>query len=220
MQKFISAVLLCWFSAVHAAEEAKVEETKNLFTHPIYFGGVGGWGSTTWQGLVPNVENQNSAIIISTPVVVDEGGAVWGLSLGYEFTPFFALEANYMAFPDAKITFDEYSLYAFDQSTVILNTQTQTASFSGKIMLMVPKTSVRFFSSVGIASVFRQDQINDTYRISPTFGFGANYLLTERVMLEIGANYTAGYGESEINPVLDFVPFLYSVFGKVSLRFG
>ena len=87
-------------------------------------------------------------------------------------------------------------------------------------MLMVPKTSVRFFSSVGIASVFRQDQINDTYRISPTFGFGANYLLTERVMLEIGANYTAGYGESEINPVLDFVPFLYSIFGKVALRFG
>ena len=166
------------------------------------------------------MENQNSAIIISTPLVVDEGGAVWGLSLGYEFTPYFALEANYMAFPDAKITFDEYSLYAFDQNTVILNTQTQTASLSGKIMLAVPKTSVRFFSSVGIASVFRQDQINNAYRISPTFGFGANYLVTERVMVEIGANYTAGYGESEINPVLDFVPFLYSVFGKVALRFG
>lgn len=220
MQKLLPLIFFCWFSTVYAGEEGKIEETKNLFTHPIYFGGVGGWGSTTWHGLVPSVENQNSAIIISTPLSVKEGGGVWGLSLGYEFSPCFALEANYMGFPDAQITFDEYSLYAFDQNTLILNTHTQTASLSGKIMLLVPKTSIRFFSSAGIASVFRQDQINDAYRISPTFGFGINYLLNERLMLEIGANYTAGYGESEINPVLDFVPFLYSVSGKVALRFG
>lgn len=215
MQKMLFVILFGWLSIVHAAEE-----TKNLFVHPIYFGAMGGWGSTTWGGLVPTVSNQNSAISISTPVAVEEGGGVWGFSLGYEFTPCFALEANYMVFPNAKITFDEYSLYAYDEDTLILNTKTQTASVNAKIMLVIPKTSLRFYSSAGIASVFRQDQINDTYRISPTFGFGINLLLTERIMAELGTNYTAGYGESEINPVLDFVPFLYSVFFKASLRFG
>ena len=220
MKKLITIILFCWYSSVFGQEDTKTETLQNLFIHPLYFGGVGGWGSTTWNGLVPNVENQNSAIVVSTPIAVKEGGAVWGLSLGYELTKFFALEANYMAFPDATLTFDEYSLFAFDEDSLVLNTQTQTVSVSGKIMLLIPDTTLRFFSSAGIASVFRKDQINEGYRISPTFGFGFNFLFNERLMAEVGANYTAGYGQSEINPVTHFVPFLYSFFGKVALRFG
>ncbi len=215
MQKLLCVILFSSISAAYA-----VDKSEQLFSHPFYFGGVGGWGSTTWQGLVPKAENQNWAISLSTPVAVEEGGGVWGLTLGYELTPSFAFEANYMAFPDAKITFDEYSLYSFQENSLILNTKTQTASLSAKLMLIVPKTSVRLFSSAGVAGVFRQDQINNSYRVSPTFGFGINVLLTERILAEIGTNYTAGYGESEINPVLDFVPFLYSVFAKVAFRFG
>lgn len=215
MQKLLFAMFFLGLSTAYAGEMVK-----DLYTHPIYFGGIGGWGSTTWQGLVPRAENLNSAISISMPVDVQEGGAVWGLSLGYEFTSFFALEADYMVFPDAKVIFDEYSLYAFDQNSTVLDSKTQTVSLNAKIMMMLPKIDVRMFSSAGVASVFRHDVLNNAYRISPTFGFGFNKLLTERLMVEIGTNYTAGYGESEINPVLDYVPFLYSAFAKVMIRFG
>ncbi|MGV3740557.1 MAG: outer membrane beta-barrel protein [Gammaproteobacteria bacterium] len=216
MSKCLWFVFLLGSSLVDAAET----KSENLFLHPFYVAGVGGWGSTTWQGLVPRRENQNSAIAMSTPVAADEGGGVWGVSLGYEFTPYFALEANYMDYPAATITFDEYSLYAFDQNTLILSSNTQTASLSAKVMLIIPKTKIRFFSSAGVAEVIRQDQVNEATRVSPTFAVGFNMLLSDRVMAEIGTNYTAGYGESEINPVLDFVPFLYSVFGKLAVRFG
>lgn len=216
MSKCLWLFFLLGSSLVHAA----VTKTENLFLHPFYIAGLAGWGSTTWQGLVPSRENQNSALAMSTPIAADEGGSVWGVSLGYEFTPYFALEANYMDFPSATITFDEYSLYAFDQNSLILHSNTQTVSLSAKVMLIIPKTKIRFFSSAGVAEVIRQDQVNEATRVSPTFAVGFNMLLTDRIMAEIGTNYTAGYGESELNPVLDFIPFLYSVFGKLALRFG
>lgn len=214
-QKILLVILSTWITEGYA-----LDAEKNLYHHPIYIAGLGGWGSTTWGGLVPRPENQNWAISMSTPLKVKEGGEVWGLALGYELTPFFAIEADYMRFPNAQMTFDEYSLYSLDQNTLILNTSTQTASLNGRIMLVLPDTNFRLFSSVGIASVFRDDQINSDYRISPTFAFGFNVMMTDRLMAEIGSNYTAGYGESEINPVLDFVPFLYSVYVKLALRFG
>ncbi|PJD91518.1 MAG: hypothetical protein CK424_06840 [Legionella sp.] len=218
MQKLWLLGFSCWIGAAYAQQGSGVD---NLFYHPVYIGAMGGYGSTTWEGLVPEVINQNSALSFSTPIEVNEGGGVWGLVLGYEFTPCFALEANYMKFPDAKIIFDEDSLFAFDHDDIThLDTQTQTASLSAKVMLVIPKTTIRVFSSAGIASVFRNDNVNEMHRISPTFGFGVNFLVTDRVLVEIGTNYTAGYGESEINPVEDFVPFLYSIFGKVAFRFG
>lgn len=211
---------LVFFSLVSSVLYAS-HHARDQFLHPLYLGAVGGWGSTTWEGLVPRADKQNAAMSISTPVSVQEGGRVWGFSAGYELIPEFALEANYMVFPNAKINFDEYSLYTFEQGIVSLNTKTQTVSLSAKIMFQIPDApSIRLFSSAGVASVFRQDDINSCYRISPTFAFGLNRMLSDRILIEIGANYTAGYGESEINPVMDFVPFLYSGYGKLAIYFG
>ena len=111
-------------------------------------------------------------------------------------------------------------MFAFEKDgRTDLYTKTHTGSVIAKVMLVIPGTSMRLFSGAGVASVWRADEIDSEYRISPTFAFGANVNFTEHLMAEIGANYTAGYGESEINPVNDFVPFLYSIFGKLALRF-
>ena len=77
---------------------------------------------------------------------------------------------------------------------------------------------MRVYSSVGVAQVHRWDDMNENNRIAPTFGVGFNYNFAEHVMGELGANYTAGYGESELNPAKDYVPFLFSVFFKVAYR--
>lgn len=213
-------LLLCFLFSYELAFSQQIPKKSDIFKYPFYVGIMGGYGSTTWQGLVPSLENQNVAMSISTPISVREGGGVWGVLGGYELTHFFAIETNYMRFPDATISFDEDSLFAFEQEGLTeLHTQTQTASVLAKIMLVIPKTSIRLFSGAGVAGVWRTDEINQDYRISPTFAFGANVNFNERLMGEIGANYTAGYGESEINPAKDFVPFLYSVFVKLALRF-
>ena len=207
---------LVWASAAFALEAPEVNDP---FRFTRYAGGCGGYGATTWAGLVPSEDNQNVAISISAPTLASEGGAVWGLFAGYELSPYFAIEANYMHYPDATLTFDEMSLFAFDhEDKVTLITHTDTASLIAKIMLVIPHTTVRAFSSAGVAEIRRKDEINEIWRVSPTFGVGFNYNLNAHTMVEIMNNYTAGYGESEINPVKDYVPFLYSVSLRLAYR--
>ena len=80
------------------------------FEHPLYLGIAGGYGSTTWEGLVPPKKNQNIAMSLSTPTEVSEGGGAWGFFGGYELNPYFALEAGYMRYPDAQVSFDPISI--------------------------------------------------------------------------------------------------------------
>src|SRR5580704_3010632 len=88
-------------------------EINNKVKHPFYMGVTGGYGRTTWEGLVPPPGKQNLAMAMSTPIYVSEGGALWGLFAGYEFLPSFALEVSYLRYPNAKVTFDEMSIFTF-----------------------------------------------------------------------------------------------------------
>lgn len=211
--------IACSFIYCSVAFSQEATPLNKGFSHPLYAGFSVGYGSTTWDGLVPSTENQNLALSISTPILVKEGGAVWGFFAGYEFSPYFALEANYTRYPTASIFFDEESLFAFENDGRLdLRTNTETGSVMAKVMLFIPRTNVRVYSSVGVAQVHRWDDINENQRIAPTFGIGFNYNFAEHIMGELGGNYTAGYGESELNPAKDYVPFLYSVFFKLAYR--
>lgn len=182
--------------------------TDSIEQKPFYVGASGGFGSTTWNGLVPIEENQNMALSISTPIKVTEGGRIWGVFAGYEFTPYFAIEANFRRYPTAKVIFDQYSLYAFEHNDQIsFKTNTDSAGLMAKIMLAVPKTTLRIYSSFGIATVHRMDIVFDQYQVAPTFGAGLNINISQHFMVDIGFNYTAGYGESELSPANSFIPF-------------
>lgn len=188
-----------------------VTSGENKVQHPFYVGVMGGYGSTTWKGLVPNKINQNLAISMSTPIDTREGGDTWGVFVGHEFTPFFAVEANYTRYPNANIAFDTISIFSFNNDgKTEFTTHTETVSLMGKIMLIVPNTKLRVYSSAGVANLHREDMLNDDWRLTPTFGLGLNYHLSEHLMAEIGGNYTAGFGESQLNPTDTYFPFLYS----------
>lgn len=192
----------------------------HAYCHPFYIGAEAGYGSTTWQGLVPSRKNRNIAISMFTPKYINEGGAVWGLFAGYEFMPCFALEANYMRYPNAKVTFDGQSLFSFDHDgRHSFITRTETASLSAKIMLIIPRTALRIYSSAGAAETHRYDELTNHWHLGPTFGAGVNYNISEHLMAELGGSYTGGYGESELNPTQDYFPFLYSVFLRLAYRF-
>ena len=187
-------------------------KTKNDLKHPFYVGAIGGYGATTWQGLVPTKENQNVALMLSTPIRVQEGGATWGGLAGYEFTPYFAIEANYMHYAEALVHFDSISLFTFLHNNLeTLSTKTETISLMGKLMVPIPHREMKIFSSIGVAGIHRRDIAVDDWRPGPTFSAGVNFNLTERLMGEIAGNYTAGYGESQLSPVDAYFPFLYSL---------
>lgn len=194
-------------------------QPNTAFKHPFYVGVTAGYGSTTWQGLVPSDANKNEAMSISTPISVTEGGGVWGGFAGYEFSPYFALEAQYTRYPDATVSFDEMSLFAFDNEGLLdLHTKTETISVIAKVMLMIPRTNTRVYSAAGVAETHRWDDLSESRRLTPEFGVGLHYNFSEHVLGEFGANYTAGYGESELNPAKDYVPFLYAGFVRLAYR--
>jgi Outer membrane protein beta-barrel domain len=215
VNKFLAAVCVLYSSSAIGSHSVN-----SISDNHFYIGVTGGYGWTTWGGLVPSKNNQNLAISISTPKFVNEGGALWGGFAGYEFYPYFDLEFAYMRYPNDKITFDPSSIFSFDHDGLTdFITHTETFSLMVKIMLMIPKTCIKAYSSFGAAEVHRKDQINNHYRTSPTFGLGLDYNVTPHIMTELGANYVAGYGESELNPAQDYFPFLYSVFFRLAYRF-
>jgi hypothetical protein len=179
------------------------------------------FGSTTWYGLVPAQSNQNSAITVSAPIMADEGGFFWGFFAGYELTDNFGIELNYANYPDATLTFDGDSLFTFEnENETILNTQTEAVSFMIKLMAGIPHTNLHMFLSIGPAMVHRYDKINNTWLLTPSFSIGFDHPINEDFTLEIMGNYTSGYGETEINPVEDFMPFLYSAGIRIAYHFN
>ena len=212
-------IFLCAFLYGSFAFSQESTQFNPSSAHPFYVGVDGGYGSTTWNGLVPAPANMNLGMMTSTPLEVSEGGAVWGFFTGYEFSSHFALEANYMRYPKATIFFDKESIFAFENDNILeLHSDTDTISLMAKVMLDIPHTRLRGYSSFGIAEIHRWDDMNDTRRDSVTFGVGFVYNISEHIMTELGVNYTAGYGESELNPAQDYVPFLYSGFLKLAYR--
>lgn len=188
--------------------------------HPYYVGVSGGYGWTTWGGLVPDRKDQNFATRLSTPKYVTENGALWGLFAGVELLPCFALEAAYFHYPNAKVSFDEKSLYAFDHKGLVdMTTKTEIVSLMAKFMLAIPCTQVKAYSSLGLAEVHRNDNFNNRWISSPTFGAGLNYDITCHIMSELGLSYTAGRGKSSLRPANDYFPFLYSTFLRIAYRF-
>jgi hypothetical protein len=188
----------------------------NPYFHP-YFGGTVGYGTSTWEYLVPN--RPGAGINLSTPTSVQEGGGAWGVFGGIELLPQFAVEADYQHYPRATLNFDPiYSMFSFDHDgETVLVTHTETVSIQAKLMLPIPKHErLRLYSSFGVGGIHRYDAIVDRWKVTPGFGFGANYTFNSHIMLELGAEYLAGYGQSDLNPAEHFIPFLYSVF----LRFA
>ncbi|MHB1947466.1 MAG: porin family protein [Gammaproteobacteria bacterium] len=194
------------------------------YRHPFYVGVTGGYGQTTWGQLVPadTSEQALATLSVSTPIRVGEGGAVWGVYAGYELIPQFAFELSYMRYPNATLVFDSVSLFAIhhDGETSVV-TRTESVALVAKLMVPIPRTDgLRAYSSFGAAGVHRFDIVVDRWRASPTFGVGFNYLVTQYMMLELGTEYVAGYGQSEIEPDEHYIPFLYSGFLRMALRFG
>lgn len=184
--------------------------------HPFYAGLSYGYGKTTWEYLVP--DETNVALAISTPIRAADGGAAWGAFIGYELISTFALELNYQRFPNADITFDKDSLLVYDYGVDHFTSKTETVSLLGKFMLFIPNTTARAFASTGIAEVHRADMIYNHWHLGPTFGFGVNKNITERVLAEINGNFTTGNGLSELDPAEHFIPFLWAINFRLAYR--
>ena len=86
-------------------------------------------------------------------------------------------------------------------------------------MLTIPETPFRVYSAAGIARVMRKDELLKKTQTSPSVSVGLTYNMTKHLMTEFALNYTAGYGEAELNTCNSYIPFLYSGTFGLAYRF-
>ena len=188
---------------------------------PWFIGGAGGFGSTTWQGLVPSTTNQSSAMSLSTPIDAQEGGGLWGIVGGVEAFKNFQVQFEYLNYPKATVFFDPDSLFSIENNdTTEFSSHTYTWSIQAKFLVPWEDTKLRLFASGGAALMARRDSLLEQDLVTPTFGIGFNYMINPRWMVDGVFSYTAGYGESELNPSAHYMPFLYGVFARLMYRMG
>ncbi len=180
---------------------------------PFYIGGILGYGNTNWSQMV----SQDGASSNATPISAGGSGVAGGVFAGYELNPYFAVEGNYMYFPSANIQFTPgNTTYGTDAFTSHTNEYTVMAKF----MLPLPNSKFRVFSEIGPAYVQRHDDLADKGHIGGGFGVGVDYLMSQHWFAEAGFQYYTGYGVSELRPVYDYIPFLYTVNVRLAYRFA
>ena len=189
--------------------------------YPFYIGFELGWGDTDWSMLVVKANNPDEylTLSLSAPISAGDRGFVYGFMLGYEISTHFAMEANYMRFPDTSVVFDQFSLYALEHGIIHMVSRTYAYNIVGKFMVPIGHTHWRGFANAGAAITHRNDPLVDVYHIVPTFGVGMNYVFHLRYFLEVAFQYYAGFGKATLRPAFDYIPFLYTVHVKFGFRF-
>lgn len=188
--------------------------------NPLYFGLELGYGSTDWSQLVARYSTvaEYNLLSVSAPVQAGDKGRTWGLFIGWEVQPHFAMELNFVHFPNTTIIFDPFSVYSLEHGIVTMRSYTYAYSLLGKFMVQVANTGIRGFASAGAALIHRHDALINTGHICPTFGVGMNYVFIYNLMLEVGFQYYAGYGKAVLRPAINYIPFLYSIHLKLAYR--
>lgn len=193
----------------------------NVIKNHLYVGVLGGSGSGTWSELIMKGGPQEVSTV-STPIDAHEGGGVWGFLAGYQFSEHYAVQLQYMKFKKARVILAPYSDYDIDNPyQLTFYTNSEVYSAITKFMLPFPKgIPMSIYSDFGIALNKRSDRFARTKsRWTPTFGLGLIYYLGQHWMFDGSFDYITGYGKSEVDPIYDYIPFLYAGSLKISYRF-
>lgn len=223
IKKIISAlfvIVLCPSAFAGYLEDFFNFDSATYTRNPLYIGGTIGYGNTNWGGLVdPNGETDGSDI--TTPISASDDGAVWGLFAGYEFSPHFALEGTFQHYPTSDIVFSQSSIYAPNpNSEYDFESETKAYTLITKFMVPILHTGIRVFGDMGPAYMYRTDVFADTGHWAATFGGGLNYDITPHLLAEVNFVYITGDGKATTQPVLAYMPFLYSANFGLALRLG
>ena len=223
------------------------DDTKNFLSqhvnNPFYFGGSLGYGNTNWSEITttPYEYPSNNEVAYSAPISATSGVFASGAFMGYQFSPHFMVEADYTHFDTTQVGFQTTADYGggytntFDNYYGIssLNTETNAYSLLGKILVPFGSTKVYVYADAGVTYVQRVDesvvwdpqittttpfQLQDIGHFGPSFGFGLAYNITQHIFSEAAFQYTTGYGQANLLPAEDYIPFIYTLMFNLGIR--
>ncbi|OGT66020.1 MAG: hypothetical protein A3J38_10570 [Gammaproteobacteria bacterium RIFCSPHIGHO2_12_FULL_45_9] len=152
--------------------------------------------------------------VASPSGAVDSGAAV-GITFGYEVQPHFAMELTFSHFPTSTLTFTQGNYYFDEENDVVIDSETDAMWFVAKFMAQIADLPLRGYATAGLDVTYRNDVLATIIQAEPTFGVGLDYIFRNRIQLELGFQYVAGYGEASVTPANAYVPFLYTVFMRL-----
>lgn len=179
--------------------------------HRFYVGGITGYGNTDWSQLVAQ-DNETSQ---ATPVSASGSGAIIGALIGYQLTPYIAIEAQYIHYPDSSISFMPGN--AVYSNITNFNSVTNYYAITPKVIMPLDNDHYEVFGTLGAALVTRSDVLAHISNYRPTFGFGASDNLSSHWTVSLAFNYTPGTGVAAINASSQYIPYLYA--GEVILAY-
>jgi hypothetical protein len=182
--------------------------------HPLIIGVGTGYGNTDWQFLT----SKNPMAQLSSPDSAKDQGIAENLFLAYQFSPRFLLEASFTHFSTSFVHFVKGNIYDPNYNAFTLKSHTQTINFSSQLSLPIQHSKFFIYSSLGASITHRNDKLNNRWHLGPLFGGGIGYEPTKKTFTEFGFDYTAGYGEAEVNPANDYIPFTYYIYFQVGTR--
>ncbi len=176
----------------------------NLTAHPFYVGVMTGYGNTDWSQLVA----QDDAATYATPTSATGNGGIIGALVGYQITPYIALEAQYIRYPDSSVTFSPSDFFYHDVEH--MTSKTNYFALMPKISAPFDHDHYTVFGTLGFADVERSDPLAQTSNIRPTFGFGLSNIELTHWTFSIAFNYTPGTGVAAETTSDYYIPYIYS----------
>ena len=203
--KILLALLLSLPGAAFAAE---------FFSeHFFYVGLIGGYANVDWGPVI----STDRATLPTNPTNAEGTGGLYGFDAGYQLNPYVQFEAEYIRLPSSSLT---YSVAAHRNYGVL--SSTTTMDFYGviaKFIVPLANTGLSVFTDAGPAYQHRSDNVAEISAYEPTFGAGFLYRASPNIQLEASFQYASGTGESEMNPMDDYIPEVYAYTIKVDYLF-
>lgn len=198
IKKLLLATTLAFVSSFAMADDAS--SLKQQF---FYAGLIGGYGYVDWSSVI---DRDGTAFLTNPEKITGNEGGLYGADFGYQFTPHFSVEAEYVHMPTSDLDFALISNYGLLFSTA---STMEFGAVTFKVIAPVLNTNFSLFADAGPAYQYQTNDIQNIGTWAPTFGGGFLYRINQHWQTEASFQYAPGTGKSVSNPMNYFVPEIY-----------
>jgi hypothetical protein len=221
MKKWALLLVLSSLCVASAARAEAVSIPSNAYKQQFFYAGLmTGYGDSDWNDVVVKPGWENLPVLVANPYSAEGDGILYGADFGYQFSPHFAIEGEYIRMPTSELAFVPDSInidgdiiplpnaYGLSQASIDSNMDVAAVLF--KVMAPIQGTAFAIFVDAGPAYQYRSDVIAHIGTWAPTFGGGLTYRIAEHWQAEGSFQYAPGTGKSIDNPMIAYIPEIYA----------
>lgn len=223
MKKWAAPLVLSSLFGACQAHAATVAIPFSAYKQQFFYTGLmTGYGDSDWSDVVVQPGWENLPVLLANPYNADGDGILYGADFGYQFSPHFAIEGEYIRMPTSELSFVPnssitidghvfpltFNAYGLTQGSIDSNMDVAAVLF--KVMAPIQGTAFAIFVDAGPAYQYRSDVIAHIGTWAPTFGGGLTYRIAEHWQAEGSFQYAPGTGKSIDNPMIAYIPEIYA----------